>query len=206
VPDAPARGVAGLVLAAGGARRFGGAKLLAPLRGRPLLAYALDVAGRARAGGLLSDLRVVVAPDAPEVAALARQAGAGLVVNPAPERGLSSSLRHGLDALDMAGAAVILLGDQPLVRLDVLAVLVAAWHERLGALIRPRYGEAPSEPGHPVLADRSVWALAKRLDGDAGLGALLPPGAPGVAVVDVAGRNPDVDTPTDLHRLEGSSS
>ena len=200
------RGVAGLVLAAGSGRRFGGAKLLAPLRGRPLAEYALDVAGRARAAGLLSDLRVVVAAGDEELAALAHAAGATAMVNEAPERGLSSSLREGLAALGDAGAALVLLADQPLVRLDVLAVLVAAWHERLGVMIRPRYAASPDEPGHPVLLDRSVWPLAERLEGDAGLGRLLGAGAPGVALIDVGGSNPDVDTPTDLHLLEGRRS
>jgi molybdenum cofactor cytidylyltransferase len=204
-PSTP-RTVAGLILAAGSARRFGGAKLLAPLRGRPLAAYALDVAGRARAAGLLSDLRVVVAPDDEVLATLARGAGAGTVVNQTPDRGLSSSLRCGLGALGDAGAALVLLADQPLVRLDVLAVLVAAWHERLGVLIRPRYADSPTEPGHPVLLDRSVWPLADGLEGDVGPGRLLTAGAPGVALIDVAGGNPDVDTPTDLHLLEGPSS
>jgi CTP:molybdopterin cytidylyltransferase MocA len=202
-----ARGsVAGLVLAAGSAHRFGGAKLLAPLRGRPLAAYALDVAGRARAAGLLGGLHAVVAAGDEDVAALARASGATTIVNPAPERGLSSSLRAGLAALGDAGAALVLLADQPLVRLDVLAVLVAAWHEQLGVLIRPRYAASPEEPGHPVLLDRSVWPLAERLEGDAGVGRLLPVGAPGVALIDVAGGNPDVDTPTDLRLLEGRTS
>jgi CTP:molybdopterin cytidylyltransferase MocA len=87
-----------------------------------------------------------------------------------------------------------------------LAVLVAAWHEHLGVLIRPRYAASPEEPGHPVLLDRSVWPLAERLEGDVGVGRLLPLGAPGVALIDVAGSNPDVDTPTDLHLLEGRTS
>jgi molybdenum cofactor cytidylyltransferase len=195
-----------VILAAGAGRRFGGGKLTTPLRGRPLVAYALDVAGRAWAAGLLTDLHAVVAPGDEAVAALARNVGAAAVVNETPEQGLSSSLRCGLAALGDAGAAIVLLGDQPLVRLDVRAVLVAAWHERLGILIRPRYAEGAGEPSHPVLLDRSVWPLADRLEGDAGLGTLLPAGAAGVAVIDVAGRNPDVDTPADLHFLEGSAS
>jgi CTP:molybdopterin cytidylyltransferase MocA len=198
--------VAALVLAAGSARRFGGDKLGAPLRGRPLAAHAMEVAGTARVTGLVSELRVVIAPGAEALAALARGVGASTVINQAPERGLSSSLRCGLAALGDAGAALILLADQPLVRLEVVAVLVAAWHERLGVLIRPRYAGSPDTPGHPVLLDRSIWPLADRLEGDTGLGQLLTPGAPGVALIEVAGNNPDVDTPADLHTLEGSSS
>jgi molybdenum cofactor cytidylyltransferase len=198
-------GVAGLILAAGLGRRFGGAKLVAPLRGRPLASYALDVAGRGRAAGLLSDLRIVVGPGDEALARLARDGGAELLVNPSPGSGLSSSLRLGLGALD-AGAALVLLADQPLVRLDVVAVLVAAWHERLGLLIRPRYARSPDEPGHPVLLDRSLWPLADRLEGDVGIGRLLDPGAPGAAFIDVPGSNPDVDTPADLHLLEGPTA
>ena len=195
-------GIAGLILAAGFGRRFGGPKLTAPLRERPLVSYPLDVAGRARATGLLTDLRIVVAPGDEAVTRLARDAGAAPLVNPSPERGLSSSLRLGLAALD-ADAALVLLADQPLVRLDVVAVLVAAWHERLGVLIRPRYARTPDEPGHPVLLDRSLWPLADQLEGDAGVGRLLPAGTPGVALIDLPGSNPDVDTPADLRLLEG---
>jgi molybdenum cofactor cytidylyltransferase len=198
-------GVAGLILAAGLGRRFGGAKLVAPLRGRPLVSYALDVAGRARAAGLLSDLRIVVGPGSDEVTRLAADAGAAPLVNPSPERGLSSSLRLGLEALD-AGAALVLLADQPLVSLDVVAVLVAAWHQGLGLLIRPRYARKPDEPGHPVLLDRSLWTLADRLEGDEGIGRLLAADAPGAAIIDVPGSNPDVDTPADLHPLEGPTA
>jgi CTP:molybdopterin cytidylyltransferase MocA len=201
-PARTGRRVAGLVLAAGAARRFGGSKLVAPLEGRPLVAYVLDVAGRARLTGLLSSVVGVVAPGDQAVTALVEASGAGTVTNATPERGLSSSLRCGLAALSEADAALVLLGDQPMVRLDVVAVLVAAWHERLGELIRPRYAASPAEPGHPVLIDRSLWPLVERLEGDAGLGTILPAGSPGVALIEVEGRNPDVDSPIDLQSLE----
>ena len=194
-----------MVLAAGRARRFGGAKLLAPLHGRPLLAHVLELVGRARAAALVTGARVVLAEGDAAVAELARAAEIEPVVNPAPEHGLSSSLRLGLAALGTdAGAALIFLADQPLVRLEVLAALVAAWRERRGVIIRPCYAAAPGVPSHPVLADRSVWPLAERLEDDAGFGALFPLGAPGVVLMNAPGANPDVDTPADLHALEGS--
>ena len=194
-----------MVLAAGRAQRFGGAKLLAPLRGRPVLAHVLDLLARAADAGIVASGRIVVAADDAGVADLVSSAGVETIVNQAPERGLSSSLRCGLAALGSdTGAAIIVLGDQPLVRLEVLEALVAAWRDGRGSVIRPRYADAPGEPGHPVLLDRSVWPLAGRLEGDAGFGALFPAGSPGVALIDVAGRNPDVDTPADLDTLQGS--
>jgi molybdenum cofactor cytidylyltransferase len=83
-----------VVLAAGGAARFGGGKLLAPLHGRPLIEYALGVAGRARAAGLIGRVVAVVAPDSEAIGRLARQTGAEVVVNPAPGQGLALSLIH----------------------------------------------------------------------------------------------------------------
>jgi molybdenum cofactor cytidylyltransferase len=198
--------VGALVLAAGSGRRFGGAKLLASFRGKPLLAHVLELAGRAESAGLVATSRIVVAGGDDAAAGLAQSAGHTPVRNPAPERGLSSSLRLRLAALPAGlDVALDLLGDQPLVRLDVLAALVTAWRAGTGVLIRPRYADASAEPGHPVLADRSVWPLAERLRGEAGFGAAVPIGAPGVTLIDVAGGNPDVDTVADLHSLEGSA-
>jgi CTP:molybdopterin cytidylyltransferase MocA len=199
--------VAAVVLAAGRARRFGSAKLLALLHGRPLAAHAFEIVRQARASGVLADAVAVVASGDDAVADLALEAGARTIVNDAPDRGLSGSLRRGLAALGAdAGAAIILLADQPLVRQEVMAALAGGWRAGLGVVLRPRYAGAPGEPGHPVLLDRSVWALAAALEGDRGLGSLFPPGAAGVALIDVAGRNPDVDTPDDLTTLEGTSS
>ena len=195
-----------LVLAAGSGRRFGGAKLLAPFRGQPLLAHVLELAARARAAGLVASTRAVIAIGDSAAAELVEATGDGPIVNPQPDRGLSSSLRLGLDALPAGiDAVLVLLGDQPLVRLEVIDALIAAWRTGTGVMIRPRYAEDPAEPGHPVLADRSIWPLAERLRDEAGFGAALPVGAPGVILIDVAGGNPDVDTPTDLHTLEGSA-
>ncbi len=199
--------LAAVILAAGRGRRFGGAKLLAEWRGRPLLGHVLDVVAAARASGFLADARVVMAADDAGVAALSRSAGVPCVVNPAADQGLSTSLRCGLAALPAdAGAALVLLGDQPMIRLDVIARLAATWRAGGDPVLRPRYAGAPDAPGHPVLLGRAVWPLADRLEGDAGLGALFASGAAGVTIVDVPGTNPDIDTPADLHALNGSSS
>jgi molybdenum cofactor cytidylyltransferase len=198
-----------VVLAAGRGERFGGDKLLATWRGRPLLWHALAPLRSAVESGELAGGCVVVPPDAPALAVLAREAGMVPVVNPAPAAGLGSSLRVGFDWLthrvdDPYAAAVFCLGDQPAMRPDVLARLVEAWTRREGLVVRPRYADAPAEPGHPTLVDRSLWGLANGLTGDAGLGFLLAERGIPVVTIDVAGRNPDVDTRTDLLNLEGT--
>ena len=170
----------------------------------------LDVVEVARKRGLLDGGHVVVAADDERALALARAGGLDPVINDAPKLGLSHSLRLGLAALEgqtaeEPGAALVFLGDQPLVRLDVVEALVGAWRQGSGPVVRPRYEGSPDAPGHPVLLARSIWARACRLEGDRGFGALLDSSPLETVTLDVKGDNPDVDTREDLNALEGFS-
>jgi molybdenum cofactor cytidylyltransferase len=124
------------------------------------------------------------------------------VLNSAPERGLSYSLQLGFTVLEEtdAAAALILLGDQPLVRLGVVKALISAWYSGAEPIIRPRYQTSSNVPGHPVLVARRIWPLIRGMKGDAGFASL------GFRVretlVDVPGHNPDIDTLSDLQALE----
>jgi molybdenum cofactor cytidylyltransferase len=119
-----------VLLCAGLSRRFGpGNKLLAPLRGKPLVLHAavlcagLPIAGRV----------AVVAPDEPALDAPLVGCGFDLVVNPRPESGKDGSLRLGLAAALASGARgiLVLLGDMPHVeRAHLLALSAAATDER----------------------------------------------------------------------------
>jgi CTP:molybdopterin cytidylyltransferase MocA len=193
-----------VVLAAGRGSRFGGDKLVAAWRGRPLLAHTLAVVRAAADAGSLAGGYVVIPLGHTELARLVRDAGLEVVENPAPATGLSSSLRLGIARLertvpaDEPRAAVIFLGDQPLVRADVVTGLTEAWSGARAVAARPRYAETPDEPGHPILVDDSLWSLAASLTHDAGFGAALSARGIPVTAIDVPGRNPDVDTPADL--------
>jgi len=79
---------AAIVLAAGAGSRFGGGKLLASLEGRPILQHVLE---RLEAADL-DEVIVVVGADADAVEGAIDASAARLVVNPAPDEGLSSSL------------------------------------------------------------------------------------------------------------------
>src|SRR5262249_57886891 len=82
-----------VVLAAGRSERFGGTKLLATWRGRPLLGHVLGALRPSLESRLLAGGCVVVPADSPAVAALASEAGMVPLPNHAPASGLSSSLR-----------------------------------------------------------------------------------------------------------------
>jgi molybdenum cofactor cytidylyltransferase len=200
---------AGIVLAAGTASRFGGGKVRAPLAGRPLVAHVLAAA---RAAGA-ARLALVLGRDAAAVrAALAEDdpaalAGVLVAVNPAPERGLASSLRLGIvaaTATPVPDAVLVLLGDQPRVSpATIEALWTAAAAAPPGTLaVAPAHADDGSP--NPVLLLPAGWTEAARLAGDRGLGPLLAARPDLVVRVPVAGANPDVDTPADLAALERS--
>ena len=194
--------VGAVILAAGAGSRYGGAKLLATLDGRPIIAHVVEAARKAGLQPI-----VVVAPPTGELNVL-DLGDVRRVTNQTPQEGLSSSVRLGLRELggdEDVDAAVILPADQPRVRADVIGRLIdAAASTPARLLIAPRYDadEAPN----PVLARREVWRLADELVGDHGFGRLLADRPDLVQRVDVSGANPDVDTPADLARLNRQSS
>jgi molybdenum cofactor cytidylyltransferase len=193
--------VGAVVLAAGHGRRFGGGKLGAVLHGEPILSHVCGAVARALQAGVVGSGWVVVGAHDPAAAALAARAGLVPIANPSPEAGISRSIRLGLEAAEeqpRLAAVLLLLGDQPLVKVETMRRLIQAWQEGVGPVIRPRYGDQPDVPGHPVLLDRLAWPLCRRTAGDRGLNDVFP----AVTFIDVPGANPDIDTPADLHLLE----
>jgi CTP:molybdopterin cytidylyltransferase MocA len=196
-PRGPA-GCCAIVLAAGRGVRFGGAKLLATFRGAPLLSHPLRVLQEARRAGWITRTVVVLGPEERDLAILAEAYGAEPIHHTDPEADQPSSLRLGLRAAAGSGSALIVLGDQPLLRLEAIERILAAAVRHPEAVIRARYAAAPSIPGHPVLVPSKWWHLAGSEDQfrrvrDAGAME---------ETVTLTGANPDVDTPEDLHALE----
>ncbi|WP_422733359.1 nucleotidyltransferase family protein [Micromonospora sp. WMMD558] len=189
-------GVVGLVLAAGAGRRIGGPKALLRLRGTPLAERAVQVA---RDGGC-APVVVVLGAAADRVRAAADLTAATVVVNPAWESGLASSLRAGLAALadTDAAAALVLLVDTPGIGPEAVRRVAAHGDER--ALACATYGGRRS---HPMLLGRAHWAgIAAGAAGDVGARRYLR--AAGTAVMEVpcdgVADPTDVDTADDARR------
>jgi molybdenum cofactor cytidylyltransferase len=165
--------------------------LQATIDDRPMLQHVLDLA----ASLPLAPVVVVLGTDAEELRTACRWRGELVVANPRPDDGLSASVRLGLAELagTPAQRALMLLGDQPWLRVAQVEPLLAAATN--SPLVIPRFH---GMPGAPVLVDRSAWPLAAQLHGDRGFSQLFD-GRPGlVTYVDVPGANPDVDTLSDL--------
>ncbi|HEY7451647.1 MAG TPA: nucleotidyltransferase family protein [Candidatus Limnocylindria bacterium] len=179
--------VAAVILAAGLGRRFGRPKATASLAGASFLDR---VSARAADAGLDPVIAVVPPRTATPTEVTA-------VVNPAPERGLSSSLQLGIGAVPAGHAALILLVDQPtLERTALEAILGARGHRPVVA------ASADARLGPPVLLEPDAFPLATALSGDIGLREVLAANPELVQAVPVPAHAPDVDTPADLERLE----
>jgi molybdenum cofactor cytidylyltransferase len=189
--------VAAAVLAAGRGTRFDSdtPKALAVLRGRPLVAWALD----AMLQSGLSPRLLVVAPGV-EVAASVHH-DVEVVEARDAELGIAHSLRAVLDTLesrDEVSAVCIGLADQPRVGPGSYRRL-ADEHARGTALAVATYG---GQRGNPVLLARSLWPEARTLEGDEGARALMMDHD--LVEVDCTdtGSARDVDTLDDLRAVE----
>lgn len=176
---------AAVILAAGASTRFGTAKQLAPFDGGTLLDAVVAVARRAGLAPIIAVVPsgVALPPDAVRV------------INDASERGVSHSLRLGLDAVPRGASAVILLGDQPTVAAGHLRRLAAAPDAEILAT------EAGGILAPPVRLAPSAFGLADRLQGDTGMRNVLRSMGDEIATISVARHAPDIDEPRDLEAL-----
>jgi molybdenum cofactor cytidylyltransferase len=185
--------IGAVILAAGESRRFGGPKQLALLDGRSLLEHVVQRA-------LSAELNPVVTVVPLWLTRPTNLADPALrwIHNPNPERGLSHSLRMGFQALpEEVEAAVILLGDQPIVPVTDLQRLIGARGRQ------PIIGlRAEGRIGPPLLVERSHFMIVEEAHGDIGLREILRLHPEWVAGVEVEAHTPDVDTPDDLADLE----
>jgi molybdenum cofactor cytidylyltransferase len=194
-------GVAAVILAAGAGSRLGGvAKALLPYRDT---SYLATIAATARAVGLVDAVVVVGEPFGHDVAAHARQLGLRVRVNPAPGRGMASSvaLAFGAIANGPATAAWLWPVDHPAVTESTLRRLIDAFEVcgARGEAIEVALPRHRGKGGHPPLISRALWPKLSACAGEPG-GARSVIRAARLVAVDVGdpGVVLDIDTPADL--------
>ncbi len=188
--------VCAVILAAGGASRFNaqnpgavpGSKLLAAVRGRPLLSWAIHPALDAQldevvvVGGAI-DLTVAV----PDTVTLLR--------NEDWQLGQASSLHVGIEWCIAQGhdRAVIGLGDMP-------GISSESWRRVARAPQGPIvFGTYARKRGHPVRLDEQIWAMLP-VEGDTGARLVARRYPELVCEVACEGVAIDIDTREDLER------
>ncbi len=154
---------AAIILAAGGAKRFGSPKQLLDWRGQPFIRAVAETAISAG----LSPVIVVTGAEAQPIERAVSGLPITIVHNEAWGEGQASSIRSGLAACpETAGSAIFLLADQPQVPTGVLNGLVEAHAAGLAPIVAPLVRE--NRRGNPVLFDRTTFAALRALEGDEG--------------------------------------
>jgi molybdenum cofactor cytidylyltransferase len=179
---------------------MGRPKQLLPLGGTTVLARAIE---NVRSAGLIEIVLVLGASFEAIRGQLPQSLLEGLkvVVNQAFAQGMASSLREGLSALDpRSRAALIVLGDQPLIRPQTLRQIMAGYHQSGAPIVIPMH---QGKRGNPVLLSRLVFSEVMELQGDTGCRAIFTNHLDGILKVEVEdpGILLDIDSQDDYDRL-----
>jgi molybdenum cofactor cytidylyltransferase len=179
---------AAIVLAAGGGARFDGPshKLLAPLRGLPVVAHAVSAVVEAG----FDDVFVVVG--AVELSDVL-PAGITVVVNQRWAEGQATSVRAGIRAAAERGhdAVVIGLGDQPFIGPEPWRAVAACVDHPIAV------ATYDGRRRNPVRLAKEVWDLVPDA-GDEGARVLMRGRPELVSEVPCQGTSADIDTAEDL--------
>lgn len=189
-------GLYAAVLAAGPSSRFGSAKQLVRVSGRPLLHTAVTRASEVTGHALI----VVLGAGAAELAPLLRHSPGAVLVNQDWREGLASSIRAAVARLPASCSGLMLiLADQAAVSTDDLRRLAGAWRKQPQCIAAALYA---GQAGVPAIFPRSAFRALSELRGDVGARALLRRNDDRVIRVPMPSAAIDIDTPEDLLALE----
>lgn len=146
------RRVGAVVLAAGRSQRMGQPKLLLPWGASTIIR---SVCERITSCGL-NEIVVVAGEQMEAIQQQLADLPVRVIYNPDHAQGeMLSSLKLGLQSIWYSSSAcLVVLGDQPEVKPDVLSRIMGAYSQGLGRIIVPAY---QSRRGHPLLIDNTFW-------------------------------------------------
>jgi len=175
------RRYAAVMLAAGrGTRMMQENKLLAEVRGKPILRLAVEAVLSSKARPVI----VVTGHESERIASALKSLEVQIVHNPNYDDGLSSSLKAGLAALPPdTDAVAVALGDMPEISGELIDRLAAAIHPERGTLIAVPVRDG--KRGNPVVWSRRLFEELAKLEGDVGARHLIGLHSEAIAEVQV---------------------
>ena len=193
------RAIAAVVLGAGRSSRMGGPnKLLAEIKGKPLVRIVTEAALASRARPVI----VVTGHQRDKVEAALAGLPVKFVHNPLFADGLGTSLKAGIAALPAeVDGAIVCLGDMPQVDSALIDRLIGAFDPNHGALVV--VPTIDGKRGNPVVWSRRFFPDLMTVEGDVGARYLIGRYTEAVAEVPLTGTAAltDVDTPEALEAV-----
>ena len=187
--------VAGIILAAGSASRYGEVKQLLEWGGKPLVWHAANRAVQAGLSPVIVVCGDAIVPIQKALTGLPVQ----VVHNPDWAKGQGTSVRVGVQTLSASvGGGVFMLADQPQIPVELLRLLVVKHSQTLSPIIAPCVGD---RRGNPVLFDRELFPVLATLTGDVGGRSLFDQYEVTLVYWDDPDILWDVDLPEDYNQL-----
>ncbi|MBI9042949.1 MAG: nucleotidyltransferase family protein [Anaerolineaceae bacterium] len=188
--------IAGIVLAAGEARRFGAPKQMLHWNGVPFIQHICNVLLESG----LSHVHVVLGAYQDEIKQVLVEMPVTIVENLQWKKGLSTSVKTGVKSLPEGIEAVMMcLVDQPQIPVALFEQVIDRYLNTNTNIIAPWVNE---RRGNPVLFSREYFDALQNIKGDKGAKEILRKAQIEKVFWEDAGILKDVDTPEDWVELE----
>ncbi len=155
--------IAFVMLAAGNSRRFGSNKLLYEIEGKPM--YLLTLEKLKKASEKIPESEIIVVTQYEEIAAKANTLGVKVLINPQPERGISSSMQIGLATAKDSSACLFTVSDQPWLTAETIINLVDKFRDEQKGMACTIFG---TKTGNPCIFSREYYQELMEITGDKG--------------------------------------
>ena len=151
-----------IILAGGRAKRMGTTKQLLPWGNRTILQHVVDTASAVNPAEII----VVLGHNAAEISSVLKDEPVKIAINKEFSRGMSSSLKTALNYISPeSDTYIFMLGDQPLVTVDMLRLLLQHHSASKLGITVPVYRD---EKGRPVIMDSKYREELMTLQGEIG--------------------------------------
>ena len=190
--------ISGIVLAAGAAKRMGQQKLLLDFQGKPVLSRVLEAV-------LASQLYEVICV-VRELKQIRQKISLGddklrWLTNEKAHEGQSTSVIAGLKAISPESeGALIIVGDQPLVKTELINSLIDLFNKNPSLIAAPTF---QGQTRNPVIFHKELFSDLFKLTGDRGARGLIEKYKAKTVFLDWDDESPflDVDTWEDYEKL-----
>lgn len=186
--------ISAVILASGYSNRMGRNKLLLPYKKKPIVEHVIDAILSCNFSNI-----ILVGRDV-EVINIGKRKNIKTVINSNATNGQSESVKLSINNLPNTDGYMFFTGDQPLIELETIELLLHKFNQNNNFIIVPKHKE---KKGTPVIFPKEFKQELLSLEGDTGGRVIINNNLDKVIFVDLPKEHVlfDIDTPDDYKTL-----